>query len=260
MTTAVLSDLIIQKVCSVSTMYTEKNAGSRRKNRPQWALVVKYEGETCYTANGREYISNIHNIVLLPKGCDYTWQCREAGRFCIVEFACDAACSDIFLFPVKDGEHYRRVIQRMERERPLKKPGGALDELRDLYGCLSALLKTAGQPYVSLPQRQKIAPAMEYIAAHGGRGICVADLAAMTGLSPVYFRKLFREAMGMSPLRYIQSVRMGKAKTMLESDYAGITSIACSLGYDNVYAFSRDFKKYTGLSPSAYAKQHRQGQ
>lgn len=50
-----LSDLIIEKIYSVSTIYTEKNKKAKRQNRPMWALVIKYEGET-------QYISNEKNI------------------------------------------------------------------------------------------------------------------------------------------------------------------------------------------------------
>lgn len=64
----ILSNLVITKIHSISTMYTEKKTGSRRENRPLWAFVVKYEGETRYVSGGKEYVSNINNIVVLPKG------------------------------------------------------------------------------------------------------------------------------------------------------------------------------------------------
>ena len=41
---------------------------------------------------------------------------------------------------------------------------------------------------------------------------------------------------------------------MLESDYKRLAEIAVSLGYPDVYTFSKAFKKYTGLSPSQYMK------
>jgi len=41
---------------------------------------------------------------------------------------------------------------------------------------------------------------------------------------------------------------------MLKSDYGSISDIAVSLGYSNIYEFSRTFKKHTGLSPTEYLK------
>lgn len=258
MNAEVLSDLMIHTIHSVSTIYTEKNAGAKRKNRQCWALVIKYEGETRYVSGGREYISNIEHIAVLPKGCDYEWVCTKSGHFSIVEFECEKTYPGIFLFHVKNGEQYHKTLKKMETKRTLKETGYRLDEFRDLYGMISSLLKAAEPPYVHSSKRQKILPAIEYIAKNYNKRIHNDELSQVTELSTVYFRKLFKDVTGMSPISYIQSVKMGKAKKMLNSDYASITDIAYSLGYHNVYEFSRDFKKYTGTSPSNYVKQHRQ--
>lgn len=100
----ILSNLIIKKFISVSTMYTETNTKIKRNNRPNWGVVIKYEGETIYYANGKSYISNINNIVILPKGCSYEWHCTHLGFFSIIEFDSDMRCDEIFSFSVTDGE------------------------------------------------------------------------------------------------------------------------------------------------------------
>lgn len=252
----ILSDLTVTKIYSVSTMYTEKNAHAKRKNRPQWALVIKYEGETCYISNGKEYISNINSIVLLPKGCDYDWVCRKSGHFSIIEFECEKTYRDIFLFNVKNGEYYHKIIKKTEVGRTLKKTAYMLDELKDLYGIIASLLKNVESAYISSSQKEKILPAIEYIARNYNKRLCNDEPAAVAGLSTVYFRKLFRNVMGTSPINYIKSVKMNKAVKMLRSDYSSITDIAYSLGYNNVYEFSRDFKKYVGISPSNYVNRN----
>ncbi len=97
-------------------------------------------------------------------------------------------------------------------------------------------------------------PAIEYIAANYDKNISNDELARLTGLSIVYFRKLFKQVTGTPPINYIQNLKMRKAKEMLKSDYSSIADIACSLGYNNVYEFSKSFKNYVGVSPSMYAK------
>lgn len=253
--TDILSNLIITKIHSVSTMYTEKTTNTKRTNRPLWAIVVKYEGETLYESSGKKYISNINNINILPKGSSYNWICTESGHFSIVEFECEASHSEIFSFNVKNGETYLKVLKKIELERALKKPTYRINELRDLYGLISSLLKTTEQKYLPTSKYLKILPAIEYIAKNYNKNICNDELASVTELSTVYFRKLFKEVMGISPIKYIQSVKTKKAKEMLSSDYSSITDIAYSLGYDNVYEFSRSFKKYVGISPTQYEKQ-----
>ncbi len=250
-----LADLVIEKVYSVSTIYTEKYTKSGRQNRPMWALVIKYEGETQYVSNGKTYVSNIRNIAVLPKGSNYDWCCTESGCFSIIEFECKKTCSDIFVFKVKNGEQLLDTVKKMEINITLKKVSYMLDELKDLYGLISFLLKTADSTYVPSEKKQKIIPAIEYIAENCNKSIRNEELAAVTGLSTVYFRKLFKEVMGISPIRYIKSVKMKKAQKMLQSDYSGISDVAYSLGYNNVYEFSKDFKKHMGVSPLNYVKQ-----
>lgn len=254
MDTNILSDLIIKNIHSIYTMYSEKNANGKRKSRPLWAVIIKYEGETIYTSNGKTYVSDINNIAVLPKGCDYEWHCTKSGHFAIIEFECEKSCSGIFSFPVKNGETYLKAIKKAEIGRAVKKPTFILDEMSVLYGLLSLLMKTAEQKYLPSDKKQKILPAIEYIAENYNKGISNEKLSAVTGLSTVYFRKLFKETTGLSPIRYVRSVKMKKAKEMLKSDYSSVADIAYSLGYNNVYEFSRDFKKHAGISPLKYAK------
>ena len=58
--------------------------------------------------------------------------------------------------------------------------------------------------------------------------------------------------MGMSPTAYVHKLRIEKAKEMLKSDYGNLSDVAVSLGYLNLYDFSRDFKKHTEVPPSKY--------
>lgn len=253
--TNVLSNLIINNVISVHSTYTNHNIGSTRHNRPSWAIIIKYEGETVYTVGGKEYISNINNITIIPKGCTYAWKCIKAGRYFVAEFDCETVSREIFSFPVKNGEAFLNILKKMEHRRTMKDASCHLDELSDLYSVISMLVKTKDQQYLPSSNFEKLLPVTDYIAKNYYKNICNEDLAKIAGISTVYFRKLFKNAYGISPISYIQSIKIKRAKEMLESDYSSITDIAYSLGYSNIYDFSRSFKKQVGLSPSQYEKQ-----
>lgn len=100
------------------------------------------KAKRAYISNGREYISNINNIAILPKGCDYDWRCVESGHFAIIEFECDKSYTDIFSFNVKNGETYLKTIKQMEIDRALKKTTYMLDEFKNLYSLILSVLKT----------------------------------------------------------------------------------------------------------------------
>lgn len=95
---SILTDLIITKIHSVYTMYTESKSKTKRISRPAWAIVIKYEGETIYENKGRKIISNINNMVILPKSCSYEWVCTESGHFSIIEFDSDSEYDEILSF------------------------------------------------------------------------------------------------------------------------------------------------------------------
>ncbi len=248
-----LSNLIIKKVYSVTTMYNEKNTRVSRKNRPCWAIVIKYEGETVYYQDENQYISNINNMVILPKGCDYKWECTKSGHYSIIEFDCDDVDKKIYLFSVKNGEKILTLFKSLEQKQLIGNYLYKMETVKETYSVILRLLSESVGRYVPKGKEKRLLPVIEYISNNYNMEIKNDDLAKLTGLSTVYFRKLFTEVYGISPISYVKNIRIKKAKEMLRSDYSGITDIALSLGYSNIYDFSRDFKKHVGVSPSKFA-------
>lgn len=255
MSTDVLSNLVITKVHSVSTLYTPKNKKAKRIDRPSWAVVIKYEGETVYTANGKSFLSDLNHSVILPKGCSYEWLCTKSGHCFIIEFECEKTFEEPFSFFVKNGEKILKMFKDLEYKRNLKKPMTELESIRDTYSIILALTQTESEQYLPTEKQKKIAPAIEYISQHYNENITNEKLAAIAGMSTVYFRKLFTSVLGVSPISYARNLRIEKAKEMLKSDYGTLSDISRSLGYPNLYDFSRDFKKHTGVAPSKHEKE-----
>ena len=59
----------------------------------------------------------------------------------------------------------------------------------------------------------------------------------------------------MPPAKYLQSVRIRKAKELLTLNIYSIGEIAEMVGYSSVYYFSKAFKKETGVPPSEFLRQ-----
>ena len=254
MSTDILANLVITKVHSVSTLYTPKNTKLKRNDRQRWAVVIKYEGETVYTSNGKQFLSDINHMVVLPKGCSYDWQCTKSGHFSIIEFESELAFREPIAFSVKSGETILKMFKALEYKRNLKSPMVELESIRDTYSVLLALTQAAFEHYIPSEKQQKITHALEYISQHYHENITNDRLAEISGISTVYFRKLFSSVVGVSPIVYARRLRIEKAKEMLRSDYGTLSDVAQSLGYASLYDFSRDFKKHTGTSPSRYKK------
>ena len=254
MYTEILSKIVITKIHSVSTMYNESGKKAKRINRPNWAIVIKYEGETVYKISDKQYVSNINNMVILPKGSTYETHFMKSGHFSIIEFECAEEYHSPLFFSLRNSDKILELFRKMEYKRNIRSPLYELECIQNTYAIINMLYKESTRKYSPDHQHQRLAPALDYIAKNYTNKITNAELASLTGLSTDYFRKFFARVYGVSPIEYINDLKIKRAKEMLKSDYISITDIAFSLGYENIYDFSRCFKKATGISPSRYYK------
>lgn len=84
--------------------------------------------------------------------------------------------------------------------------------------------------------------------------ITVSDLASQASLGQRTLARRFKKATGDTPLEYLQHLRIGKARTLLETTNTPIEQITWDIGYEDVSSFRRLFKRITHLSPTAYRK------
>lgn len=89
------------------------------------------------------------------------------------------------------------------------------------------------------------------------RSQSLAEMAESVNLSPSRFFHLFKLATSQSPGRYFRTIRIEKARKMLETTLLKVKDICHLVGIGDASHFVRDFRKLYGLSPSEYRKQHR---
>lgn len=102
--------------------------------------------------------------------------------------------------------------------------------------------------------KEHVSHAVRYIQSEYRRRLTVEEVAAACFVSSHYLSNIFKKEMGISPQKYILDVRMKRAVELLPLDYLSITDIANSVGYPDVLAFSKIFRKTYGISPRAYRK------
>ena len=88
--------------------------------------------------------------------------------------------------------------------------------------------------------------------------LSLSQIALQCGVSECYFRRLFKEYSGESPIQFLQHHRIEKAKQLLlsEEDYS-IGEIAQMLDFSDIYHFSKTFKKLLGVSPTLFLETER---
>ncbi len=250
---SILSNLIIENIYSTYTGFSAEGTSSKRTNRDRWALVIKYEGETVYHFDGRKIISNRSNIVVLPKGISYEWESVKEGHFISLEFESETKHNGIISLETENTDEALATLKKLEQKRTSREIS-LIEALRDTYTALLQLTKSQSHEYIPRDKKKKLTPALDFIHAHYTEDISNDIIASKTELSTVYFRKLFVEIYRTSPMKYVKSLKIKKAKEMLRGDFGSITDIATALGYPSIYDFSRDFKKQVGVSPSDFSE------
>lgn len=96
-----------------------------------------------------------------------------------------------------------------------------------------------------------------YIENNLHREITLTELAHKVGYNKTYFIKRFKILFGISPMQFVNNLRLEKAKQMLSSTDKSITEIAESTGFQCIHYFSRNFKHNIGVMPSEYRKKYR---
>lgn len=95
-----------------------------------------------------------------------------------------------------------------------------------------------------------------YMQEHYAEPITMDLLAELMDSSPRHLSRLFKRQTGYSPIDFVIQIRMNKAKELLLATDATLQEIAKAVGYPDGYYLAKIFKKYMGIAPIRYRKQH----
>lgn len=82
--------------------------------------------------------------------------------------------------------------------------------------------------------------------------ITVEEIAKRVNLERTYFSVLFKKKTGASPKQYLLNYRMSIAASLLRNKNIPVSVVAYSVGYSDIFTFSKMFKKHFGISPAKY--------
>ena len=97
-----------------------------------------------------------------------------------------------------------------------------------------------------------ISEGISYLENDVQQALSIEEIAQLCHVSATYFRSLFKEYSGMSPIQFRIQKKLEIAKTLLLSNDMTILEISDYLGFESVAYFSKVFKKYEKISPSRY--------
>ena len=98
----------------------------------------------------------------------------------------------------------------------------------------------------------KVRRTLDFMAENVDQDISIDDLASVACLSPFHFIRMFQAAVGKTPSRYLNDLRLERAKTLLVLGKAPLLDIALSCCFSSQSNFTRAFRRATGMTPSQY--------
>lgn len=234
--------------------------------RTRCILHYVFSGKGILRINQKEYTISAHQAFIIPANVLAFYQADEKEPWTYEWIHVDGPKLSQFLQesglsennPVfKAGDDYEIIEQIMKDLVAYHEKQyfciGKIYELFDYIVSHSTIEKNRKDISKKLIYVKKI---INYVQLKYCESIQVEDIAHACGFDRSYLSKVFKEATGQTLQQYILSYRMKKACELLTQHNHSIQFIAYSVGYGDVFTFSKAFKKLIGLSPSEYRKIH----
>ncbi|MEW9701213.1 AraC family transcriptional regulator [Paenibacillus sp. SI8] len=100
---------------------------------------------------------------------------------------------------------------------------------------------------------RQVGQAIRYLELQYTQPVSIDELAHMLGYHRTYLCKMFKKSTGLSPMQYLFKIRMERGKQLLATSMT-IDQVASSVGFNDALYFSKQFRKWSGMAPSAYRK------
>lgn len=118
---------------------------------------------------------------------------------------------------------------------------------------ISMLIQRYGQPFENcIPEcREEIEKACRFMEQHFAERIYLDQICRYAGLSKSTLLRVFTKSKGVTPYSYLENIRIGEAKKMLEQGFPPIEA-ALRTGFSDQSHFTNYFNRFIGLSPGVY--------
>ena len=247
-------DLNIRQIHDIKKgMIPVKDSGCSRRHSDCFAYVLS--GKALYRFGDETVEAEKGNILFLSKDSSYENTITEWDYCCyFINFSFETD------HPLKNEVFKQEKLKKLEnifiKLHTLWTAGNFADKIYCkslIYNIYSDIVKENALQYIPSSKKTRIDLALEKIKTDYTKpDISIEALCAECSMSEVHFRRLFYQIYHTSPMKYIISLRLNKAKELLTNSPMKIQDISEACGFNNPYYFSKVFKSAVGLTPSQY--------
>ena len=219
--------------------------------RPHHVLSYRITGDAIFTQNQTSFHVQGGDVIFVPKNCAYSIEAESEHVLVIGFTTSEPLLQYIKTFSTPKGSQYYEELFQKFCVTWKEKRVGYIHECKSIFFKILSHLERDCELSKFDKQEDVLLKALEHIHSNfTDPQLSIAKLAKLCNMSDTYFRKLFLEKYHVTPLAYINNLKLNHATNLLQANFYSISEIAEQCGFSNVYYFSRFIKKQTGMSPS----------
>jgi AraC-like DNA-binding protein len=114
-------------------------------------------------------------------------------------------------------------------------------------------------PHEAEERFRTLAPVIRHLENHYAENVSMKAMAELVGLSSTHLNRSFQDLFGVTPTRFLHSMRIEKARQLLAGTDRKVGAIAHETGFHDQSHFTRHFRRQTGMTPRSYRVRFRTG-
>ncbi len=229
-------------------------------------FLVHYilQGQGFLELEGKKHLLTRDDVFLIPPQTTYKYYQDPDDPWEYVWFMfgglkaktlCDAAqlTSEMPAYRCTDPGTRENLVSLLQA--PANEVALELKSLSHLYAFFSNIIgeRDLGDNARRTYREEIVKAAIQFIETrYADSELRLAEVSRSLHVNPNYLSRIFREIMGISPIRYIINTRLQHASALLESHRYSIKEVAYRVGYEDPNYFAREFRRHIGVSPKRY--------
>jgi len=242
---------------------------NNRVNTPGWNieqgrinfidLTYVTKGQAVYTINGQRIIVGEGDLLCIPKGSERVatsenpdgFECF-AANFTLQTFSgAEPTVPLPLLSHVGSHSDIISLYRKLNEDYVSRNPGYVMRVRARFMIILQRFLEMLLYDVDTYRFDPRVKQAIRYITDNYAEHLTITKVANAVSLNPVYFGTLFKKETRLTFRDYLNTVRLNQAEDMLRTGKWNVSEAANNCGFTDVFYFSRLFKKYKGIPPSA---------
>ncbi len=239
----------------------------------EWVISLTLSGEVQYQI-GKDHFKGVKwDVMLIRPGAKQFWQVQaessgEPGHWHVAYAVFDPPPHMLAMLDLPGSKEGYFITSLASTPQVLRRVAGALRKAQKLsiegllmrreltfHAILEAILWIrSGVDHAGDVLDPRIARAMEFMNRHLQRPVTLEEIAVAAAASRSQLSLIFHRKLGLSPIAYLEKLRMERARQMLELTTHPIKHIARAVGYEDPKYFVKRFKIVVGVTPRGYRR------